>query len=385
MDTVAGREGALEGVPGADPYATLRQELEARLQEGVRSPWEAGAFENLALRIFQWQCRHLPALDRFARTRGRDPDRITRWEEIPLVPTAAFRTPWLVRGVYGPERVFLTSGTSLGGGNRGAHPVLDLSLYRASLLPNFMAHLLPEGERMPIVSLVPPGSVAPESSLSFMVDEVAARWGRERDDLFDPEQGLDGARALAVMDRVSTEGRPVLVLTTAFALVLLLDRLEAAGHPVPLPEGSRIMETGGFKGRVRAVPRADLYRRVESALGIPISSIVNEYGMTELLSQFYDGVAGRAPALADRIHRPPPWVRSRVLEPVTLEPVAEGAVGVLAHLDLANLGSVAGVLTEDLARAREGGFELLGRIEGAEARGCSLVAEAFLAALHETR
>jgi hypothetical protein len=149
------------------------------------------------------------------------------------------------------------------------------------------------------------------------------------------------------------------------------------------------METGGYKGKARALSRGELYKGLEEVFGIGAHRIVNEYGMTELLSQFYEpvlalrredaGSSGDAPTLEDRFHAAPPWVRTRVLDPLTLAPVAQGDTGILAHMDLANLGSVAAVLTEDLGRMVPGGFQLLGRSPGAEPRGCSLAMEDFLA------
>ena len=121
---------------------------------------------------------------------------------------------------------------------------------------------------------------------------------------------------------------------------------------------------------------------MEARLGIPSSCVVNEYGMTELLSQFYEPVLSSppAPALAERYHVAPPWVRTRVLDPVSLAPVRPGQPGLLCHLDLANAGSAACVLTEDMGVAVEGGFRLLGRAPGAEPRGCSLATEDLLRA-----
>jgi len=87
--------------------------------------------------------------------------------------------------------------------------------------------------------------------------------------------------------------------------------------------------------------------------------------------------------LGERYHRGPPWVRTLVLDPLSLESVPVGAVGILAHIDLANLGSVAAILTEDLGRAISGGFQLMGRSLGAEPRGCSLAMEDFLASISE--
>ena len=153
------------------------------------------------------------------------------------------------------------------------------------------------------------------------------------------------------------------------------------------------METGGYKGRTRVVAREELYAGLQETLGVPLDHIVNEYGMTEMLSQFYEPVLvggaggfGGSAAMRDlgqRYHRGPPWVRTLVLDPLSLEPMPVGAVGILAHFDLANLGSVAAVLTEDLGQATAGGFHLMGRSLGAEPRGCSLAMEEFLASISE--
>jgi hypothetical protein len=137
------------------------------------------------------------------------------------------------------------------------------------------------------------------------------------------------------------------------------------------------METGGFKGRARQVAREALYESLGGRLGLPVERMVNEYGMTEMLSQFYEPVLRGTPAhpLGERWHVGPPWVRTRVLDPATLRPLESGEVGLLSHLDLANLDSVAAILTEDLGELRFDGFRLHGRIEGAEPRGCSLSME----------
>jgi hypothetical protein len=191
----------------------------------------------------------------------------------------------------------------------------------------------------------------------------------------------------AAIARAAGEGVPVLLVGTAFSFVGWLDGL-TPGH-AKLPTGSIIVETGGFKGRSRAVPRGDLYRAMAAAAGVPVGRIVNEYGMTELLSQFYEPVlSGEAPEDPDRRwHVGPSWVRTRILDPETLVDVDAGKPGLLCHLDLANLDSALAVLTEDVgvrpsgldaARSTGRAFRLLGRAHGAEPRGCSLAMEELL-------
>jgi len=169
----------------------------------------------------------------------------------------------------------------------------------------------------------------------------------------------------------------MLLCGTAFAFVHLLEQLEAADDSVALPAGTRIMETGGFKGRSRELPRETLYTALQARLGVPASRIVNQYGMTELGSQFYDSVLARPGEPRRKLG--PPWARVRVVEPQSGREVPPGEVGTLCVVDLANTGSVCAIQTADLGRRCGDGFEVLGREPGAEARGCSIAADALLA------
>jgi hypothetical protein len=425
-------------------FPELREELLALFARGVAAPLPEAVFNGLALRVFRFQCRENAPYRGFVARRGTDPDAVAGWQDIPFLPTRAFKAATLVSGdPAAVQRVFRTSGTTGGREARGEHHVLDLALYQASLLPNLQAHLLPEGGPMPILCLLPSPEEAPDSSLSFMMGEAVRVFGVGG--LGDPTengsappvgepQGPLGGGGFFVESNGGIQVRPfrealgsavagqeaVLLAGTAFAFVQWLELAGKGGWEVSLPEGSRIMETGGYKGRTRALTREDLYRGLGEAFGVPAHRIVSEYGMTELLSQFYEpnlakgagggdapagarggGGAGRegggggreggggaareeggggqwAEAVAGRFHGGPPWVRTRILDPLTLGEMPEGEPGLLAHMDLANLGSVSGILTEDMGRRVPGGFQLVGRREGAEPRGCSLAMEDFL-------
>jgi hypothetical protein len=126
--------------------------------------------------------------------------------------------------------------------------------------------------------------------------------------------------------------------------------------------------------------RPEFYASLSETHGVPFGAIVNEYGMTELLSQFYDGPVAAVSGmdLEGRRYVPPPWVRTRVLDPNTLSAVPMGEPGLLCHYDLANAGSVMAVLTEDQGVAVEDGFRVLGRVQDAEPRGCSLAMDDLL-------
>lgn len=329
------------------------------------------AFNHLAMRVHAAQRATNPVLRRFWEAAPGGPP--GAWHEIPPVPAAALQDTAIVSGT--PARVFRTSGTTGGGGRRGEHHVMSLDLYRAAARANYRRHLMRGAHSLRILSLIPDPREVPDSSLSTMAGFIAAEPGIAGVTwAFHPR---DGVNVAAVRDFAAVSAEPVLVLTTAFALVHLLDGL--ADERIPLPPGSRMMETGGFKGRTEEVDRPTLYRRVEHALDVPAARIVNEYGMTELLSQAYDGVAATAPPPAGRLHRFPPWVRTRALDPATLAPLPPRRPGLLAHFDLANAGSVCHILTEDFGHTTaDGGLRLIGRAPGAAARGCSLAAESFL-------
>lgn len=364
-------------------FSRLSLELQDLFAGGVQAPLADQRFTELALKVFDFQYRTNSTYRAFSQRRGVSPDTAETWEQIPPVPTRAFKSVPLVSGdLEAVERVFRTSGTTGGVARRGEHHVLDLDLYRAALLPNFEAALLPDGARLPFLCLLPSPDSAPDSSLTFMLETASDVLGSGPARFFLDLSGdldLDGLRKALVMAEAS--GEPVLVAGTAFAFVHLQDRMAEEGWVCRLPEGSRILETGGYKGRSRVLTREDLYAGLSEALGVSVGRVVNEYGMTELLSQFYEPVLGEnvATDLNRRFHRPPPWVRTRILDPSTLAPTEPGELGVLAHHDLANLGSVAAVLTEDLGREVAGGFRLAGRSPGAEPRGCSLAMEDFLA------
>jgi hypothetical protein len=186
---------------------------------------------------------------------------------------------------------------------------------------------------------------------------------------------------------------PAVLLGTAFSFVHLLDLLAEQNLRFELPPGSRVMETGGYKGRSRSVPKPELHSLITERLGIPATHIVSEYGMSELSSQAYDEevssvrcqVSGAYEVRGvrcqvsgeDRMFRFPPWARTRIVSPESGGEVAEGETGLLQVFDLANVFSVMAIQTEDLAIRRGDGFELIGRAPAAEPRGCSLASLAI--------
>lgn len=337
------------------------------------------AFDLLAVDLFRAQSGSNPAYRAWLQARGVRPEQVGTWRDIPAVPARAFKELDLT-SLPPDERefVFWSSGTTGENRSRHFHSRESVALYEASLRPWFAHHLLrADGPAPRLLALTPPPAQAPNSSLVHMLDVVACGPGLHPGEIFFGRTQPDGAwdleipRLVAAVAAAQKADQPVVLLGTAFSFVHLLDGLAEVGGRLPLPAGSRVMETGGYKGRSREMPRAALHAALAETLGLPADDLVTEYGMSELSSQAYDSPD---PRTATRYFRFPPWARALVVSPDSGREVAEGERGWLRIFDLANVWSVLAVQTEDVAIRRGDGFELLGRAVAAEPRGCSRMA-----------
>ncbi|MCS7223709.1 MAG: hypothetical protein NZ959_03970 [Armatimonadetes bacterium] len=364
--------------------SSLREQIYSFLD---RAEQGEEAFNRLALNVFAFQWERNSVFRDLCLRLGVSPKDVSDWKQIPPLPTRAFRVLDVSCFPVGnAERVFLSSGTSGGPRQRSRHFVFDLSLYHQSVLRWFVPHLLPENQPIPIAVLFPSPVQLPHSSLAEMFSVIVHHFARNRDShpWFVGDGRLLVPELMGWLRQAQKEEQPVLLLGTTIGFAHFLsdcDRLNVQFH---LPPESRLMDTGGSKGLRRSYPLKEMRSRYERVLGIRADHCINEYGMAELFSQFYDGSVGSPylakavrvdDGLSDRVHRGPPWTRSRVVDPVTLQEVPLGQVGVLSHYDLANWQTAFAVLTEDVAIRAEDGFILIGRADGAEVRGCSLILE----------
>ncbi|MGC8740267.1 MAG: long-chain fatty acid--CoA ligase [Candidatus Sumerlaeaceae bacterium] len=346
-------------------------------------------FNSLALRIFKFQLHYNPLYRSYAEQLRRTTP--ANWREIPSLWTSAFKRARVT--TFPPDKTvcfFKTSGTTEG--ESGIHEFCDRELYRRGALTFFRAALLADNLRMKLFLLTPPPVEAPHSSLVFMLEAIRKKFAAQASRYYLRRGRLNSHALIQGLIDACRKDQPVFLLGTAFAFAFLLQDLSRLALRLCLPRGSRIMETGGFKGRVKEIPRDEFYAQLEEALGIPRSHIVNEYGMTELSSQFYDrGLAEtltgrRVPVAEMSLKVGPPWTRVLIVDPITGEEVPPGKRGLIRVYDLANLGSVVAIQTEDIGVRCECGFEILGRAPSAPPRGCSLDAETlFTGDLHNER
>jgi hypothetical protein len=336
--------------------------------EGDRSE---GSFNALARQIYQYQFEHNRPYRQFCLTQDKAPEKISRWEEIPALPVTAFASVSVVcQPIENASRIFYSSGTTRGMGatviQRSCHALFDEEIAKAAILSHFKKKILPEGAPLRFCILTPSPQEAPNSSLSYMMEVLREAFGAKESDYY-----IHHDRLLAdhLAYQLSSADTPVLLLGTSFSFVHFIDFLVERNDPILLPPGSRIMDTGGFKGKSRTVSSHWLYAMIEKLLGIPAAYCVNEYGMAEMTSQFYDGIAG---VPHPRVHYAPPQTRFRILSPETLKPLPSGEIGLVAIYDLANIDSALAILTEDLGREVNGGIEVVGRATGAGLKGCSV-------------
>ena len=412
-------EGRVPRGPDSE-LRTPNSELRNHNGDSCNSPLRD--FNSLALELFALQFQHNAAYRKICEARGLTPEVVEHWTRIPAVPTSAFKELELTC-LAPAERtaVFHSSGTTEQKPSRHFHNAESLAVYEASLWVWFEKRFLRSADslsassekrgqavRAPLVILTPSPMQAPHSSLVHMFETVRqklggasvpalssrrSRWGGEGGSraefpgsiAADGSWVLDFDAALKALRESCANGKPLIMLGTAFSFVHLLDFLAEQDLRFQLPAGSQVMETGGYKNRSRSLPKAELHQLITERLGVPPSHIICEYGMSELSSQAYDRVAGDGWRVTDKDSTPrhstlvtrhflfPPWVRLQIVSPETGYEVAEGETGLIRVFDLANVFSVMAIQTEDLGIRRAEHFELIGRATLADPRGCSLM------------
>ena len=387
-----------------------------RPDSAARCPYQESEFNSLALELFALQFASNAAYRKICEARGLTLAVFEHWTQIPAVPTSAFKE--LELSCIPPEErtaVFHSSGTTEQKPSRHFHCPESLDLYEGFLWSWFEQNILTDlrftiydlrletksaiGNQQSAIFMTPPPARAPHSSLVHMFETVRRKLGAP-ESVFVGQIDTDGAWILdfnaalaALNDNLKFKiQNSKLVFGTAFSFVHLLDFLVERDLRVELPAGSHVMETGGYKNRSRSMPKAELHALITERLGVPAENIVCEYGMSELSSQAYapgapasrrrfvasttKELAGETPALPGPVTRHfcfPPWACAQIISPETGREVADGETGLIRVFDLANVFSVAAIQTEDLGIRRGNGFELIGRAQLAEPRGCSLM------------
>jgi hypothetical protein len=353
----------------------------AEVLEFIRDP-DPDCFEQLALDVFRFQVANVAPYRTYLAALGCDPLGVGAIEQIPPLSTLAFKYTQTECGAVPPgpaSRLFRTSGTTTGVDQRGRHLVLDLAIYRAAALSHLRRMFFPDMQRMAILALHPTADRMPESSLGQMFTWAGEEFGTETVCTANPA-GIDVAESINFLDRCRCDARPVAILATTAACARLFEAVAAGPGALRLPPGSRLMDTGGAKGQSTPLDATAVVELAAARFGLARALVINEYGMTELCSQLYDATPLNSTydePVASRRKLAPPWLRPFALDPATLRPIGDGEAGALAFFDLANVGSVSMLLTEDIGTVVDGAAQILGRAPTAEARGCALAITEF--------
>jgi hypothetical protein len=364
-------------------------------------------FSSFALELFALQFKYNSAYRKICEGRKQTPQTVEHWTQIPAVPAAAFKELELTSLV--PEEctaVFHSSGTTEQKPSRHFHNAESLAVYEASLWKWFRSNVIngapgtapanltsgdalagvmpgvPSARQYQIILLTPAPELVPRSSLAHMLEIVGQQLGVAQS-VFVGKLASDGSWTLDFKEALVALGsnpksemrNPKLILGTAFSFVHLLDYLVENNLRFELPADSRVMETGGYKNHSRTMSKAELHALITERLGVVRENIICEYGMSELSSQAYDSeMHPPSSSRHPRVFHFPPWARVQIISPETGREVPEGETGLIRVFDLANVFSVAAVQTEDLGIRLGDGFELIGRAQLSEPRGCSLMA-----------
>ncbi len=323
--------------------------IDANTIFGIESKSE---FEHLALQIFHFQYNNNPVYHDFCNYLGKTPNRQERIEEIPFMPIEFFKTRKIISSRKNPQIIFTSSGTTDTRTSR--HYVIDASLYTKSYLAAFN-YFYGDIANYCILALLPSYLEREGSSLIYMAKDLIERSHH-------PDSGfylndLNGLQRK--LQHLDAQGTQTLLLGVSFALMDLVEK-----HTFSL-RNTIVMETGGMKGRRKEVIREALHTILKKGFGV--NQVHSEYGMTELLSQAYSQGNG--------LFKTPPWMKVFIRDPEDpLSPQKDGRTGGINIMDLANIHSCSFIATQDLGkRYGDGSFEVLGRFDHSDIRGCNLM------------
>lgn len=311
-------------------------------------------FQELALEVFQFQAAENPVYKAYLEHLGLPPASVKTREEIPFLPIELFKKHKVVTGDLDYEVIFESSGTT--GENPSKHFVCDLELYRRSYISTF-SKFYGDPSQYCMLALLPSYLERQNSSLVYMTNELISLSGHPGSGFY-----LDDHKSLIrLLEILEKENQPTLLLGVSFALLDLSEQF-----PLDL-KNTIIMETGGMKGRREEMTRKELHEKLCN--GLKLGSIHSEYGMTELLSQAY--------SKKDGVFYTPPWMKIMIRDPYDpFSLMSRDSSGGINIIDLANLYSCSFIATQDIGKLTpEGGFEVLGRFDNSDIRGCNLMLE----------
>lgn len=323
------------------------------MQQNIFNIQTESDFQAACLETFRYQYDHVEVYRKFVDFLNIDISSIKEVEDIPFLPIEMFKNHLVLNKNSKAEHYFQSSGTTQM--NRSKHYIADFSLYEVSIYKSF-EEFIGKPEDYIFLGLLPNYSENTHSSLIYMVDYLMKKSDK-------PENGYFLYNHQELFDLLQTlTDKKVILFGVSFALLDFLDFCDSTA--LKLSNFLTVIETGGMKGRKEEMTKDELLKIFQQ--GFKTDKIYSEYSMTELLSQAY--------SLGENIYKSPNWMR--ILIRNTEDPfsyVEEGRTGAINIIDLANRNSCAFIATQDLGRRENGTFQVLGRIDHSDIRGCSLL------------
>lgn len=342
----------------------LDRDILAYVNRGLDND-DTDGFNRLALREFELQYHTVAPYREFCRDKGVAPGRIGHWEQIPAVPSMAFKK--FVMTSFPEERAeqrYFTSGTT-DPFNKGKimRDSGGVELINAANGLLTREYLFPDVERMKMLLMVPSPQMAPGMGMAVGLDVVRRMFGTADSSYLIGRTGLNLELLLTTIIESEKSGCPLVIVGSTAGFVYFLKACERDGISFRLPAGSRLCDGGGYLDQFGECSRDEFYRKSQEILGVEEHHCVNVLGMGEISTNFFDNV------LRDRLQGNPvrrfkvipPWTRTQIVDVETFEPVEHGSPGLLRHFDLINRGMVVAVQTDNVGFAVDNGFEIIGR------------------------
>ncbi|SEA80522.1 Acyl-protein synthetase, LuxE [Flavobacterium gillisiae] len=309
-------------------------------------------FEKIALKIFRYQHENNLVYREFCDLMKVEPQKVKTLQQIPFLPIQFFKSHAVVSNTNPVQNTFTSSGTT--GMVTSKHLVTDTSIYEESYRKGF-SQFYGNIEDYVVLALLPSYLERDGSSLIYMVEDLI-QLSNHDDSGFYLHNHDELITKLTTLDQ---SGQNVILIGVTFALLDLIEK-----HQFQL-QNTIIMETGGMKGRRKEMIREELHQQLCEGFGV--TAIHSEYGMTELLSQAY--------SLGEGVFECPSWIQILVRDTEdALTYIPQGKTGGINVIDLANINSCSFIATQDLGKKYpNNSFEVLGRFDNSDIRGCNLM------------
>lgn len=372
----------------ADEAVKLRNEIKNFIVNGnsLSENERNLKFNELCLKTFKLQFDNIPAYKKFCLAKQMTPDNVNLYEMIPPIPVNAFKAADIfIHSVNDAKITFKTSGTSQNNKGNSYFTEEGAEITSLAIVKNAKDYLFPDNLNTRFFLISPTPEAAPNLTMVFGITEVMKNVGTYGGRHYIGKDGIMWRELFADLDDAASKNIPVTIIGPSFAIVFMIDKMNAENRKYKLPAGSRFLDAGGFKGKSREISRSEMLSHIKEMFGVESEYCVNTLGMSELGTQYYDDnlknhIAGKKTSACSKGN--PYWARTLVADienDLKILPAGNyEKKGALVHYDLTDFERAIGILTDDFGRYAPGGFEILGRINPGDLKGCSLTIEELL-------